>query len=486
MFRQSLKYRKQSRVDILMFNVYIALSLVLLLPWEAQANQAYPGGQGSVDSKPFASFMLPMTTLNEKATTDFHAGKALAHQPWVKAPSSTTARDGLGPLYNARTCLACHINGGRGLLPNDGKTRLNQGIVRLSIPGVDHKHGVVAEPNYGDQLQSQSTAIAHQLGLSEYGKNEVRPEANVYIDWIEQVFRYPDGESLLLRKPQLRFENLGYGEFHPDTLMSLRNAPALHGVGLLEQIPQAELLANIEKQQQSAHVSGRMNRVWNPEFRQMQAGRLGWKANKPTIKVQTAAAFQGDVGISSELFPNQPCESKQHNCAEQKHGNDATGVEINNKLLDLVVHFTQNIGVPKARNMSKPAVMAGKSLFAEVGCVECHRPSYTTQKNVRFPALSEQQIWPYTDLLLHDMGEGLADNRPDFLASGREWKTPPLWGIGLSNKVNGSGQLLHDGRARNVEEAILWHGGEAEFSRQQYINLQRQQRLNLIKFVESI
>lgn len=486
MLVRSIKYRKKSHIGVLMFYLYMALVILFMIPCELKADSKFPGGEGSVSIKPFPSFMLPATNLNTEATTDFHAGKALAHQPWVKAPSSTTARDGLGPLYNARTCLACHINGGRGLLPVDNKTRLTQGIVRLSIPGENRELGVVPEPNYGDQLQSQSVALSHQLGLSEYLKNDVLPEANVFIEWREQVFVYHEGNEVMLRKPELRFENLGYGDFHPETLMSLRNAPALHGVGLLEQIPVTELHQNVKSQRNSNHISGRINMVWNPEKKALQTGILGWKANKPNVKVQTAAAFQADVGITNELFSEQPCEAQQTKCLSQAHGMDESGVELNNKLLDLVSHFTRNIGVPVARNQSSTAIVSGKKLFKDAQCTVCHRPSYTTQHSERFPALSNQVIWPYTDLLLHDMGEELADNRPDFLATGREWRTPPLWGIGLSQQVNGSSLLLHDGRARTVEEAILWHGGEAEQSKRFFINLEPQERMNLIKFVESL
>ena len=484
--RHSRPYFRASRIDVAVLYLYLATLLLMLTVWDVSANPLKPGGEGSVEKQAFWSFNQPMATLNSVEKSEFYTGRALAQQPWVKAPSSTTSRHGLGPLYNARTCMACHINGGRGLLPEDGKVRLTQGIVRLSVPGTHPMLGVVPEPTYGDQLQTQSTALAHQLSLSDYPEGEVRPEAYIYIDWQEQGFSYPDGSQASLRKPNLRFENLGYGELDPTTLISFRNAPALHGSGLLEQVSDTDLLRNVELQRALPHVSGRVNRVWNPETQKNEIGRIGWKANKPSVKVQTAAAFQSDVGITNSIFPHQPCESGQLNCHNQINGNDRDGFEVSDVLLDKVVYFVQHIGVPKSRNNQSSEVLAGKKLFSDTGCVNCHRPSYVTQKNNQFPHLSEQEIWPYTDLLLHDMGEALADNRPDFLASGREWRTPPLWGVGLSKAVNGSGLLLHDGRARSVEEAILWHGGEATSAQGKFIKLSKTERENIIKFVESL
>ena len=452
-----------------------------------QANPNLPGGQGSVSTTPFASFMSPATNLSADEITLFYSGRALAHQPWVKAPSSTTARDGLGPIYNARTCLACHINGGRGLMPVDSKSRLVHGIVRLSLPGVDSIKGIVPDSQYGDQLQTQSIALAHQLGLTQFTEQDVKPEANVYIEWSTQTYTYADGNSVELRKPKLRFENLAYGEFNEKIQLSLRNAPAIIGGGLLELISEKQLVQNVVEQGQHLKISGRLNRVWNPKTRRLEVGRFGWKANKPNLLVQTAAAFHGDMGISNPLFPNQPCVNTQTNCRQAITGNDKEGFEINNKLLQQVTFFVQHIGVPAASEpKNRERYQLGKKLFAELDCIVCHKPSYTTEKSIQFPALSEQKIWPYTDLLLHDMGIGLSDGRSDYLASGREWKTPPLWGIGLSTQVNGSQLLLHDGRARSVEEAIVWHGGEAQSSKLKFTRLSQSQRQALIYFVESL
>lgn len=455
----------------------------------ASNEEALPGGAGSVSTKPFPSFMRPASNLPQEKKPDFHAGKALAHQPWIKAPTITTARDGLGPIYNARTCLACHINGGRGKMPDDDKTALFSAFLRLSLPGKDSVNGAVPEPIYGDQLQSQSVALSHQLRQPRKSdSHEVAPEAYTYIDWQQQTFTYPDKTTVELRYPHIRLENLGYGEMHSDTLMGIRNAPPIHGVGLLELIDQKDINVHADPDDQNHDgISGRVNQVWNSETQQTEAGRFGLKANRPNLRIVTAAAFTGDVGITNPLFPDQPCTQAQDSCLNTANGNDAPdNVELPERLLTLVVNFTKNIGVPKRDAANDVDVLKGRDLFYQTGCSRCHVPSYTTQTSENFPHLAEQTIWPYTDLLIHDMGPELADNRPDFEASGSEWRTPPLWGAGLGKAVNGSDNLLHDGRAQSVEAAILWHGGEALTIKETFTQLPKAQRHLLITFVESL
>lgn len=456
----------------------------------APESENLPGGTGSVAFEPFASFMKPAENLDSAARADFHAGKALGHQPWVKAPTITTARDGLGPVYNARTCLACHINGGRGVMPVNDEQALVSAFLRLSIPGKDKKIGAVPEPTYGEQMQSQSVALYHQLRHLKMEKNdkEAAPEGYTYIDWQTRTFTYPDNISVELRSPKIRLENLGYGELHPDAMMSLRNAPPMHGMGLLEMIPQAQLDALADPEDKDGDgISGRINRVWNEETQAIEPGRFGLKANRPTVKIVTATAFNGDVGITNPLFPDQPCSPAQTNCLKTPNGNDKPeNVELPAHLLDLVTNFTRNIGVPKRRNPEDAEVLKGRSLFHTTGCTACHHPGYVTGESDDFPHLAKQSIWPYTDLLLHDMGPELADGRPDFEASGNEWRTAPLWGVGLNEAVNGSNNLLHDGRARSAEEAILWHGGEAEATKHSFTQLSAEERQALIKFVESL
>ncbi len=463
-------------------------------------SERLPGGIGSSAIMPFASYEKPVTNLPFSAKADFFAGKALAHQPWVKAPTATTARDGLGPLYNARTCLACHINGGRGTVPADNNTPLFNAFLRLSLPGSDPVAGVIPEPVYGDQLQSQSTALSHQLRSSQNDlvrPDEVAPEAYVYLNWQTRWFTYPDGQQIELRWPEADIRNLGYGPLHEHTLFSLRVAPPIHGMGLLELIDQADIDALADEHDRNQDgISGRVNQVWDVEQHKTVPGRFGLKANRPTMAMVVAGAFANDVGISNPLFPAQPCTDSQTICLQQatgndkqgndEQGNDQQGTELPQKLLQLVINFNRNLAVPQRRDADHPDVLAGRSLFYQSGCAGCHQPSFVTGESSEFPHLSQQVIWPYSDLLLHDMGEELADQRPDYAAGGREWRTPPLWGLGLSQQVNGSTTLLHDGRARSVEEAIVWHGGEALGARQTFVNLPAEERKALIRFVQSL
>ena len=455
-------------------------------------SEAFPGGTTSVSIKPFASYMHPAKNLAQEQVLKFHAGKALAHQPWVKAPTATIARDGLGPLYNARTCLACHVNGGRGRMPDNGESMLFHAFVRISLPGTDEQLGVVPEPTYGDQIQSQSIALYHQLrhkmDADNRKESDVAPEAYVYVDWQQTNFVYPDGEEISLRYPQLRIENLGYGELHANTLMGVRNAPPIHGMGLLELIDQRDIDMQADPEDKDNDgISGRVNHVWDPVSEMIVAGRFGLKANRPNnVAVVTAAAFANDVGITNPIFPQQPCSKVQDRCNASITGNNEAGVELSDKMLQSVADFTRNLGVPRRYKVHREENMQGRKLFYEVGCQGCHIPSYVTQSSADMPHLAQQTIWPYTDLLLHDMGPDLADGRPDFIATGSEWRTPPLWGIAINKEVNGHQNFLHDGRARSVEEAVLWHGGEAEPVKQRFIGLNKMQRELMLKFVESL
>lgn len=455
-----------------------------------QESENWPGGETTVSIKPSPSLMLPASNLASEKRPDFHAGKALAHQPWVIAPSSTDARDGLGPLYNTRTCLVCHANGGRGHMPADNQQLLFTNFLRLSIPGHDPIHGVIPEPVYGDQLQSQSIALSHQINAShnnENTHNEVPPEAYVYINWKTITYSYPDGQVVNLRKPEIDIRNLGYGDMHPQTLIGIRNAPPIHGVGLLEMIKQSDIdkIADPDDNDKDG-ISGRVNMTWDFEKSHPRPGRFGLKANKASVRFQVAAALQSDMGISNPVFPTQPCTEKQTLCNKSVNGNNKDGVEIPEKLLNLIVNFNLSIGVPERRKPEHPIIVQGRELFYKTQCNACHTASYKTATSLDYPHLSEQTIWPYTDLLLHDMGEGLADGRPDYLATGSEWRTAPLWSIGLSQAVNGSKNFLHDGRARNIEEAILWHDGEAKNSKDNFSKLNKAQRQALMAFVRSL
>ncbi|MEM7293167.1 MAG: di-heme oxidoredictase family protein, partial [Pseudomonadota bacterium] len=379
------------------------------IPLELKS-EALPGGDGSVSIKPFASFLLPAANLPEESKPNFHAGKALAHQPWIKSPTTTDARDGLGPVYNARTCLACHTNGGRGLMPDSPDTMVISGVLRLSLPGEDIVLGAVPEPFYGTQLQSQSISLVHQLRNAEGIESTesigtINPEGYIYVSWSSKDFVYPDGTSQSLRTPHIQVRNLGYGDFQANTRTSLRNAPPIHGAGLLQLIPQSDIDALADPEDQDGDgVSGRVNQVWDFSAGKSAPGRFGLKANSANIRDQVAAAFNADVGIVSSVFPDQPCSTNQPECLHAIHGDDSNGHEISDPLLELVIDFTRSLAVPERRKPNHPMVKLGRGHFYRAGCASCHYPSFRTATDERFPHLSDQTIWPYTDLLVHDMG----------------------------------------------------------------------------------
>ncbi|MEM1023010.1 MAG: di-heme oxidoredictase family protein [Myxococcota bacterium] len=448
-----------------------------------------PGGGTTVSVRPRPSFKKPAASLSSAQKPDFYAGRALAQQPWVRAPSSTDARDGLGPLYNARSCLGCHADGGRGAVAaQDGPTSLAT-VVRLSIPGAPSGAAPRPEPRYGTQLQIQSTDLMHQLrmvpGLS--GAGQIPPEAEAGLRWQRTPFRYPDGTTVELRRPELEVSNWAYGTPEPTLLTGIRATPPLHGMGLLEAIPEEAIRALADpKDADGDGISGRPNQVNHPVSGEREMGRFGLKANQSTLRNQVAAALRDDMGITNPVFPEESCTSVQAGCAAAPHGKGPEGVEISNALLDLLLEFVESIGVPERRKPEHPMVLEGRRIFMEVGCQGCHTPSFRTAMRPEEPHLSEQRIWPYTDLLLHDMGKELADGRPDHEASGQEWRTPPLWATGLARSVGTEVGFLHDGRARTVEEAVLWHGGEASRVRDRFLNLEAKKRRALLAFVKSL
>lgn len=266
-------------------------------------------------------------------------------------------------------------------------------------------------------------------------------------------------------------------------MISPRAAPAMIGLGLLEAIPEEDIVAAADEDDADGDgISGRPNRVWNKDTGKQALGRLGWKANQPDMHHQAAGAFLGDMGITSSLFSSPDCTEAESDCALAPNGGEP---EIGDERLDRVVFYSRTLAVPARRDVDDPGVVSGKHLFEQAGCAACHTQSFRTGE-FEIAELANQKIHPYTDLLLHDMGPELSDDRPDFLAAGEEWRTPPLWGLGLVHVVNHHRYLLHDGRARGFAEAILWHGGEAEASREAFRALPREDREALISFLESL
>ena len=450
--------------------------LALATPATIDPSEEKPGGDTTVFEVGLNAFSFPAANLDEDSRTAFAIGNSFFRRNWVEAPSSTSARDGLGPHFIARSCGGCHTQDGRGAPPNNFKNGLaaEQPIAllfRLSVIGPDGKP--FPEPTYGEQFTNSAA-------------QGVKPEGKVRIRYTEQPGQFADGSHYRLRQPRYSFNTLGYGPMDPHTLVSPRIAPQMPGVGLIDAIAEADILANAQQQSpRSDTIKGMVNQVFDPFAGKPVIGRFGWKANTGSLAHQSAAAFNGDIGITSEHFAHEDCRPKQKDCASAARGGARSSPEIDNATLAKVIQYQATLAVPARRNFDQVDVRRGQALFAQAACAVCHRPSYTTGASP-FPALSGQKITPYTDLLLHDMGKGLADNRPDGLANGQQWRTPPLWGIGLVPDVNDHSFLLHDGRARNTLEAILWHGGEAEASRQQVLKMPKTDRDALVKFVNSL
>lgn len=431
-----------------------ACFLLLLLPGCETSHAAAPALPAlEIDDATQHAFSQPLPGLDAAARVKFFVGNSYFNQNWVSAPSELTTRDGLGPLFNARSCSGCHFKDGRGRAPEGGEAMRSM-LVRISVGGAP-------DPRYGEQLQNDAVAGA-------------RAEAEVTVSYREQAGAFADGELYSLRVPTVQLA-LAYGPLADGVQTSARVAPALIGLGLLEEIPEQTLRALADPDDRDHDgISGRLNRV--PSAVGLRVGRFGWKAEQASVLDQTAAAFAGDMGLTSRLFPR---ESSLPTLNLPSGGEP----EVSDQVLDSVVAYARTLAVPRRR---VPSVERGEQLFSAAGCDRCHVPTLSTGPNAQPAQLAARTIHPYTDLLLHDLGEGLSDQRPSFEAAGSEWRTPPLWGIGLVERVNGHTSLLHDGRARNLREAVLWHGGEASAAQQDFVHMPRADRQALIAFLESL
>ena len=428
-------------------------------------NNYSAGGATTFNNRSSHAFGQPAPGLNAKEMALHAAGDITFDAVFVTAPAPI--HPGLGPKFNNNSCAGCHIKNGRGM------PQLGQALVRTSLPAssslpASKTEGVVPDPIIGTQLQDSAV----------YGE---QPEANVSLTWAETSGKYPNGETYSLRSPEITLtavERVGAAplENRPlseNLLTSLRIPPAIFGVGLLEAIPAETLEALADpKDQNKDGISGRVNRVWDFEKERLDIGRFGLKANSANLTSQTATAYAHDMGIANPLIPDE--EGKQ---------------EIDHKTLEASAFYTQTLAVPARTQWDDPtvqkAVQKGEKLFAAANCTACHLTSIKTGPSP-VKALRNQTIQPYTDLLLHDMGKGLSDGRPDFEATGQEWRTTPLWGLGLTQTVLPYAGYLHDGRARTVEEAILWHGGEAEESKQAFAIASKTDRQAMLKFLNSL
>ena len=356
-------------------------------------------------------------------------------------------------------------------------------LVRLSIAGADARGGPNPHPAYGEQLQNRGV------------KDRVPAEGEAIFNYEAREVSFADGEKLSLRVAKISFKDLQFGEVGNDVMISPRIAQAMVGIGFLEAVPEENLLA-IARQQEKLGVAGKPNYVWDYENAKVALGRFGWKANQPNIRQQIASAFIGDIGVTTFYFPEENCPSVQTACLELPSASKCGGQggctgnqfrpEVMPSRINNLTRYLQTLGVPARRNATDPEVKQGEKLFSQASCAACHAPELTTGPKPEVAAMTNITFHAYTDLLLHDMGPELADGRPDYRATGSEWRTPALWGIGLQQKVNGHSELLHDGRARNITEAILWHGGQAESAREAFKKMSKQERAAIVKFVESL
>jgi CxxC motif-containing protein (DUF1111 family) len=440
----------------------------------AESGEENAGGATTFFNESRNAFSFSAPNLEAMERLQFTTGNSFFNQSWVTAVASTTGRDGLGPLFNENACSSCHFKDGRGRTPKFGETNGHGMLIRLSVPGTGPNGGPVGDPIYGGQLATSGVAGIDREGLFSISYQEIQGT-------------FKDGTSYSLRKPTYSFTNLNYGGMATDIMFSPRVANQMVGMGLLEAVSSNTILewediADVN----TDDISGKANYVHDVASNGIQIGRFGWKAGQPTVRQQVAGAFVGDIGITSSLFPSENHTNNQPDCVVAPNGNNANGYELDDQTLDRVELYSSTLAVPGRRNWTEQNVLEGKKLFFEAGCQDCHRQKMETGIHAKFNALSNQTIYPYTDLLLHDMGEGLADNRPEYLADGQEWRTAPLWGIGLVETVNDHTEFLHDGRARNLSEAILWHGGEGEKSKDNFKEMNEEQRYQLIEFIKSL
>ncbi|ANT61285.1 thiol oxidoreductase [Salipiger sp. CCB-MM3] len=466
------------------------IAAVTALPQDFSAPEKFedlPGGAATVRVRRNAdAFSQPSGNMEFDRELDFKVGNGLFRKLWVSSPSSTLASDGLGPLYNARGCQNCHLKDGRGhppAGPNDGAVSI---FLRVSVPAapeaempaIEEWIATAPDPVYGTQIQ-------------DFGTVGQGAEARFSVTYEEVEVPLSGGETAALRAPSYAAEDLAYGPLAKGAMLSPRVAPQMIGLGLLEAIPAEDILALADPEDADGDgISGRAAIVWSQEYDAAMLGRFGHKAGMPTLREQSASAFAHDIGISTPLFPEVwgDCTAAQEVCRAAPGGDSEAhgGFEADQQALDLVTFYSRNLAVPARRDADDPQVLRGKQVFYETGCPACHTPKFVTHRLDARPEQSFQLIWPYSDMLLHDMGEGLADHRPEGRATGREWRTAPLWGIGLTERVSGHTTFLHDGRARSLLEAILWHGGEAETQRARVVSMAPPDRAALIRYLESL
>lgn len=459
-----------ARVSYSLQALAIAVFVGLFPPIAKAGDAGPPGGATTRAMVNQNAFSLPAANLGGEEIRVFALGNLLFNAQWQPAGVGEETLDGLGPTFNATSCSGCHLRDGRGRPPDGPDEALESFLVRLSLPGAAAGGRPLPDPAYGLQLNDRALT-----GVPVEGRVRVRYET------VEG--RYGDGRAYALRRPIYGLEAAAFGPPGAGLLLSPRVGQQLVGLGLLEAVPEAAVLAGVDPDDADGDgISGRANRVREPATGTERLGRFGWKANVTSLREQVADAFLNDLGITSPDRPEQNCPPVQAACRAAAVGG---APELDELRLRLMTFYVRTLAVPDRRDAAAPVTIRGEALFADAGCPACHTPTLLTGEHP-VAALAGQTIHPYTDLLLHDMGEGLADGRPDFLADGREWRTPPLWGLGLIETVNGHDRLLHDGRARGVAEAILWHGGEGAAAREAFRTMPEADRAALVAFVRSL
>lgn len=412
-------------------------------------------------SKKFLS--KPTDNLSNEELETFILGKSFFRIPWVEAPSATTARDGLGPLFSANACISCHPNNGSGsVYTKDGNISRSL-VTRFSLKDkLDNKNGFVPDSTYGNQL-------------SINGVKDVPYEGKPTLKYEIVPFTYPDGKRVELKKPIIGVSDLQYGLLDQNTVIAHRLAQPLIGLGMINKIKDEDILKYQDVDDKDGDgISGRPNWAVDPQTGEKKLGRFTWKASAVSLKHQVAAAFINDMGITSPLYPDENCTQNQKECVDAPKGRDEFDLPM--QRLDAVTFYVGHLQIPKPKETKE--FLEGQRLFESVGCTKCHVPSYE---------VNGQEIYPYSDFLLHDMGEGLSDDgRVEFDAKPNEWRTQPLWGVGKRATILGQGDYLHDGRAKSIEEAILWHGGEAENIKQRFVGLTQEEREKILEFLKGL
>ena len=454
------------KIAVLMVMVSVVIVFVMCNKASDLSTSAYDdrmsGGAATVFDETSRAFTRLITGIEGRDAVVHEFGDQAFEQTFV---SDSVIFSGKGPVYNNVSCISCHHNDGKGT-PTAGFPNSSL-LFRVSLSGTDEHGAPLSIPGYGFQIQDKSLI-------------NVQPEARVDIQYTEQIVTYSDGSIVTLRKPVYTVQNPYYplpASYH----LSPRLAPPVFGLGLLESIPENTLLSFADETDADGDgISGRPNYIFDSASNKQDLGRFGLKANTVSLSHQVAVAYQQDMGVTSSVLPDENCKG------QSQYTQTRTKVELPDSTLNAVTFYVRTLGVPARRNVNDVVNKRGETLFTQINCSGCHKPTIYTGLNTSVPSLSGQRIHPYTDLLLHDMGEGLADGRPDYVATGSEWRTMPLWGIGLFEKTNGIPFYLHDGRARTIEEAILWHGGEAEKSKQAFMNLSKDDRKAVIQFLMSL